>query len=90
MTPIGELRRNLLYDPPPSRSRREHQRLCERRLDDIAKLHPVSVTSVRLASLVARSFAVAADRFAPLAVRPPTLVIRFALVDSPTEKANAS
>ena len=39
---------------------------------------------------VTRAVALAADRFATPAVRFTTLVVRFALVDSPTEKANAS
>ena len=33
----------LLDDPPSRRPRGEHQRLRERRLDDVAKFHPRSV-----------------------------------------------
>jgi hypothetical protein len=60
--------RDQLHDLPSPRTRREHQRLRKRRLDDVTELEIVSTL---------------ADRF-------PTLAVRFALVDSPIEKANAS
>lgn len=88
--PRAELHRNPLHDLPSPRPSREHQRLRERRLDDVAKLYPRSVAVVRFAALVTRALALAADRFAPLRGLFIAPFVRFALVDSPTEKANAS